>query len=318
MCMTRKTDKKKAVHRKFIAWLTAAAISVSAAAAASSVIVLAQETKMHREETTQEAETETEIGIETETEDAAVLITAVACDLTDFKEQVIACTEIAPGSEWEIEKEGQKPEAYGINEDMLKKIRLAEQEEVLLPYSYIDVKNEPSTAAFIIRLAESSLLYEQTLWSFCKSLGYTDAGAAAVLGNLAMESGLNPAARSANFDCEAGCGGAGLAGWMSRGRFRGLMALAEANRVPWQELSLQMSYLQYELENTRKKVGDEMKVQTDVDYATDYFCIYYEGCIGRSASPSTDGISVINGEWYQGLAKRKALARAYYEKYAEK
>lgn len=198
-------------------------------------------------------------------------------------------------------------------EDLLLQIRQAEAQEQERAAA-VDVGN--------VRIPEIQLSGSgnaengKVLWDYCKMLGFTDAGAAATLGNLAVESGLNPAATTANFDPDKGTGGGGLAGWMCRGRFKGLLELAAKRGVPWQDLSLQAEYLAYELEHTRAYVGDAMKAQTDVDYATDYFCVYFEGCVGHSPRPELDENSSINGNCYQMLAKRKAYAREYYRKYS--
>lgn len=322
MCMA----KWKHLEKNLVSMMATAAFILSAAAA-SSVIVLAQEAIVIPQEDIVE-DRETDAPEKAEEGEGQLPVTMVACSLEGFHEE--AAGEAVPVSIAEAGKESAaeaeetdvilQMDITGEANTALKKIQIAEQEEALMGNAagYINVGNEIQAAAPpVIQLSGDYASNEQALWDFCKALGFTDAGAAAVLGNLSMESGLNPASRSANFNYAKGTGGAGLAGWMSRGRFRGLMKFAVENNIPWQDLSLQMSYLQYELENTRKMVGEEMKVQMDVDYATDYFCVYFEGCIGRSGSPSIDGVSVINGKWYQGLSKRKALAKAYYRKYAK-
>lgn len=292
--------------KKLISALTAIAFTLSAAAGASSVIVLAEEVSAREEQVR-----------EPESEKRALLVESVAVDLAGFEEEIVEIT--LPEGDVEEEDTGSIACDSQEEENLLHEIRLAESSLCTTSVSYVDVGNvleyvyNPVLLPYIDTACTNN---ERALWDFFKSLGFTDAGAAASMANLSMESGLNPGAMSSNFDFQGQKGGAGLAGWMSSGRLRGLIAMAKAKQVPWQDLSLQMAYLQYELQNTRKQVGEEMKVQTNVDYATDYFCVYFEGCIGRSLSPSIDGISVINGKWYQGLAKRKALAQMYYERYA--
>lgn len=294
-------------NKKLMSVLTAMAFSLSAAAAASSVITLAEEVHV-----TDSSETN-EKTIPKEDQ----LVTSVTADLTDYTEESV---NIVLPEEEDIQKEDSAVTANAKDESALKEIRLAEKQSSATASSYVNVGNVQGTGltlpATLSYTSDSYQSNEQALWDFFKSLGFTDAGAAGAMGNLSMESGLNPGSKTANFDYENEKGGGGLAGWMCSGRFHGLVAMAEANGTSWNDLSIQMAYLQYELENTRKKVGDEMKVQTDVDYAADYYCVYFEGCIGRSSTPSIDGISVINGCWYQGLTKRKALARMYYERYA--
>lgn len=299
-------NKRTEVGKKLMSALAAIAFTLTAAAGASAVITVAEEVNIPEGQTTgQEGTT------------GAKLVETVTADVTGFTEETVDIV-LPDETATEYESEGKDTD----NTKALKalaKIRLAEAELTIPNATYVNVGNATGDVCSSVSFPYSNTQYantERTLWDFFKSLGFTDAGAAAAMGNLSMESGLNPGSKSENFDYLNQKGGAGLAGWMSAGRFRGLMSLAEANQASWQDLSIQMAYLQYELENTRKTVGEEMKTQTDVDYATDYFCVYFEGCIGRSASPSIDGISVINGEWYQGLAKRKALARMYFERYS--
>lgn len=307
--------EEKPMHtKKLIAALSAAAFTLSTAAGASSVITFAEEVK--QEKTTPE-ETEAPAPVET--------VTSVTADMEGFEEEVADTgvnTEIV--EEEKSEEEIQTVIFKGNRNAGAaeKRIRLAELSSLpVSPTTCIDVGNLGSTGEVTpltdfpyTQVSVSSS--EQALWDLFKSMGFTDAGAAGAMGNLAMESGLNPSSRSSNFDPAEGRGGGGLAGWMCAGRFRGLMTMAEANGESWQSLSIQMSYLKYELENTRKNVGQQMKTETDVDMAADYFCVYFEGCVGRSGSPQIDGISEVNGKWYQGLNKRKALARTYYERYA--
>lgn len=295
-------------NKKIMAALTAAAFTLSSAAGASSVIVLAEEVNIPEEQ-------ETDQTVQTD----AVRIESVTVDVTGFVEETADVILSEDETHDVIYGSGSTACGAESREELLDEIRQAERTVERTKLSHVDVGNRsvyvPGPALF----PYTDTAYsdnEQALWDFFKWMGFTDAGAAAALGNLSMESGLNPAAKTQNFDYALGRGGGGLAGWMSRGRLRGLMELAGKSQASWQDLSVQMAYLQYELEHTRKNVGDEMKVQTDVDYAADYFCVYFEGCIGHSASPAIDDVSVINGSWYQGLAKRKALARMYYDRYA--
>lgn len=302
--------------KKLIAILSAMATTLSVAAVSSTAITMAEETKDSRV-----------MGTETESE-IFNIAASITVD-TDGYEEETADTQIA------IESEKEKTPLNIKLEDTKKaekQIRLAEASLTKnIKQLKIDVGNTSSgNAERNIEIAEdktsvgtdfpfTAVSYssnEDALWDFCKSIGFTDAGAAAVLGNLSMESGLNPSSRTRNFDFKNGKGGGGLASWMCSGRFKNLAAFAEKKGASWQNLDVQMAFLQYEMDNTRRDVGAKMRTETDVDTATDYFCVNFEGCIGRSLSPHIDGISEINGKWYQGLSKRKSLARTYYARHA--
>ena len=296
--------------KKLIAILSAAAFTLTAAASASSVITLADEVK---------TKNETEAGRQ-DKEPAQETVSTITMDVEGYEEEE-ADTELPEETETEQETIQNKEDRTSRAEE--EKIRLAESRTVLASsVNHVDVGNRVGYDVSVTDypFTETAYAYadnEKVLWDLFKSLGFTDAGAAGAMGNLAMESGLKPSSRSKNFDYANGTGGGGLAGWMCAGRFKSLMSMAEKNGVSWQDLSVQMAFLQYELENTRKDVGQRMKTETDVDMAADYFCVHFEGCVGHTASTEIDGISLINGKWYQGLKKRKALARGFYEKYAE-
>ncbi len=297
------------MKKKLISVLTAMAVAMSAAAAASVFITLAEKGGGMQEAAA--AVGGREMSLQPGRRAAVRAGPAAA-------EEVIFVSDIKT-------EEARDAESGLILQDetehtaALAKIREAESRAssvgALGENNTVDVGNVNQWSGAVIPCSAKTPV-EDTLWYFFKSLGFTDAGAAAALGNLSMESGLNPAAKSPNFDYEKGLGGAGLAGWMSRGRLKGLMELAEKKGGSWQDLSLQLAWLEYELEHGRKRVAEEMRRIADPDYAADVFCVYFEGCIGRSASYAIDGISAVNGKWYQGLEKRKALARMYYRKYA--
>lgn len=295
--------------KRLTAVLSAVAFTLTAAASASSVITLAEETETG----------ETKITTQT-VEESQETVSSIAMDVEGYEEEETD-TELPEETETEQETIQNKEDRTSRAEE--EKIRLAESRTVLaLSVNHVDVGNRVGYDVSVtdFPFTETAYAYadnEKVLWDLFKSLGFTDAGAAGAMGNLAMESGLKPSSRSKNFDYANGTGGGGLAGWMCAGRFKSLMSMAEKNGVSWQDLSVQMAFLQYELENTRKDVGQRMKTETDVDMAADYFCVHFEGCVGHTASTEIDGISLINGKWYQGLKKRKALARGFYEKYAE-
>lgn len=165
---------------------------------------------------------------------------------------------------------------------------------------------------------------EDELWEFFKAMGCTDAGAAGAMGNLYAESRLIPSAKTENFSRTKKTGGGGLAGWMCRGRFADLYKLAEKRGKSWEDMSLQKEFLKQELDGTYQHVKDVITSADDPEYAADYFCVYYEGCIICKASEGSfalesgtkDGISMITGKKYQGLSFRREMARVFYERHA--
>lgn len=172
---------------------------------------------------------------------------------------------------------------------------------------------------------------EEELWEFFKSMGCTDAGAAGAVANLYAESRFIPSAKSKNFSRTKKTGGGGLAGWMCRGRFQDLYKLAETRGISWEDMSLQKEFIVQELSGTYQHVKDVLTAADDPEYAADYFCVYYEGCIvcnasegsiaggaseGTPESGTKDGISMITGKKYQGLSFRREMARVFYERHA--
>ena len=86
---------------------------------------------------------------------------------------------------------------------------------------------------------------ENIIWDFLKSNGYTDIQAAAVIGNLYQESGLNPSR------VEYGTGeGIGLVQW-SFGRKQQLKDFCSAKGVNWTDLNSQLEFLVKELNSSQ-------------------------------------------------------------------
>ncbi|MCM1284104.1 MAG: phage tail tip lysozyme [Roseburia sp.] len=305
-----KETKKRLLHMvksaasHIAVFLSAVAIVTSASAAASAFLALADEPEV--ECAGESTEIREEAAVTADIEEAALEIEKMSPPVTTASGRA--------GEEKETGKMEEKDRASGTENsqdggETENPQKTDEEEEVGIPEERDEPEEEPE------KRREKELSNEELLWDFFKSIGFTDAGAAAALGNLSVESGLDPASKSANFSYERGKGGGGLAGWMCHGRFRGLYQLAEEEEKDWTDMEIQMQYLQIELSGTRERVGNKMCKVTDIDYATDYFCVYFEGCVGRTAS-GNDAVSTINGRWYQGLKLRKARARKYYEDYA--
>ena len=150
---------------------------------------------------------------------------------------------------------------------------------------------------------------ETAVWKFLEAIGFNEIGRAAVMGNMKIESGFNP---NANHNDRY----YGLCQW-GGGRWNGnplnLSGFAASCGTPWNDFQTQLNYFNAECSTSFSNVYMQMKNATDIIYATDYFCCYYEICPGEIGNWAT---SIIDGKAYQCLADRRAYAQAYYQKYA--
>lgn len=170
-------------------------------------------------------------------------------------------------------------------------------------YGDLEAINESSTDAEKVRAAMSYFINEQ---------GYTPEAAAGIVGNLIVESGLDPAIVSssgyhglAQWNTSDGGGHwwdapDGIRNWLleqgyNEDSFAGqIRAICEAPR--------------------RGQMGDrweELKVMTNIEQAAELFCVYYEACPGGS-DPT---VWYLPGTNYQGLAARKQCAKNAYDIY---
>ncbi|MBQ9409361.1 MAG: hypothetical protein IJU28_08260, partial [Clostridia bacterium] len=106
-----------------------------------------------------------------------------------------------------------------------------------------------------------------------ETLCYNRAAACGILSNIQYESNFRPNA--------IGDSGAayGICQWNSRRQ--SLINYCERNGFEsWQDIYGQLGYLDYELENNKKKVGDYLKQVPDTPKgaydAGYYFCVYFE------------------------------------------
>lgn len=191
----------------------------------------------------------------------------------------------------------------GFNEDETKNIiDLHNSRYIILLY------NGSETVIGNIKLDMSEFKQnEDAVWHFLKEIGFSDIGAAAVMGNAKIESSFNPTANHNNHYF-------GLFQW-GGGRWNGNeISLSEFSKSgSWCDLETQLNFFNLECSKSYENVYNQMKTATDLVYATDYFCVWYEGCIGNSGNWA---YSVINNKAYQCLADRRAYAQAYYQKYA--
>lgn len=150
---------------------------------------------------------------------------------------------------------------------------------------------------------------EDAVWQFLKDIGFNDYGAAGTMGNMKIESAFNTAANHNNHYF-------GLCQW-GGGRWQGnplsLSSFAEMKGTDWTNLQTQLSYFDIECRTSYKKVYEQMRTATSVQYATDYFCTYYEICPGQIGNWA---YSMVNGQAYQCLADRRKYAEYYYKHYA--
>jgi len=158
---------------------------------------------------------------------------------------------------------------------------------------------------------------ELKIWNYMKEIGFSDAGAAAALGNMKAESGFNPSASNGSHF--------GICQW-GGGRWKGnkisLLDYSTRCGLMWNDLDVQLNFFRAEcifssdkgIETSFYKVYKEMQNATDVIYATDYFCCKYEICPGTLGNWA---YSVVDNKPYQGLADRRAYALAYYKKFGQ-
>lgn len=106
--------------------------------------------------------------------------------------------------------------------------------------------------------------------------GLTDVQAAGIVGNLLVESGVNPASTQ-----NGGGPGRGIAQWSVDGRWANLLKYASAQSQDPQQLSTQLAFISQELHGTPpagdySKALSDLKSQTDVAGATESFMNDYE------------------------------------------
>lgn len=100
--------------------------------------------------------------------------------------------------------------------------------------------------------------------------GLNDTQAAAIVGNLMQESGVNPSSK------QGGGPGTGIAQWSNPGRWNNLTKFASQNSLEPNDLSTQLQFMSAEL-HSKSPAGDytktlaNLKAQTTIEDATGYF-----------------------------------------------
>ena len=108
------------------------------------------------------------------------------------------------------------------------------------------------------------------IWNKLQGLGFGDIHTAAIMGNMAIESGFDPAINEIG-----GGGGFGLCQWDDR---KGNLAeyAQRAGKDP-SDLDIQLQFIKYELQGSESAAASEFFAETsNIDKATEIFCRKYE------------------------------------------
>lgn len=135
------------------------------------------------------------------------------------------------------------------------------------------------------------------IWNYFRTNGYSEAATAGIMGNLKVESGLDPSIKQ-----HGGGPGRGLAQWTVNGsRWNGLLEVANERGTTWDDLETQLVWIDKEI-NSGSWISDiaGFKKSTSVDSATEIFCNEYE----RPGVPHMD--------------TRKSYANNYYKQFKGK
>lgn len=145
------------------------------------------------------------------------------------------------------------------------------------------------------------------------SMGFTKQAAAGACGNLWQESGFNPKAGSGQY--------IGIVQW-GGSRSEGLRRYAESVGKEWNDLSAQIGYIEYELNQSylssmnkalQKYNGQtNIKSVTDVRTACDIWAAAMEGCVCSNDAHTEATCPKVNGKKYQELAKRRDYAEKIF------
>ena len=139
---------------------------------------------------------------------------------------------------------------------------------------------------------------EKEVYKFLRSLGYSDATTAGIMGNIKKESGMSTTIvneykkgkhhTASNIDeCTTTCYNTkddahGLCQWLGD-RKRALFDLAISKNIPWYDVSLQLEYMYSEIQTTVCKPSTILKnlgSADETEYATYIFADQFERCEG--------------------------------------
>lgn len=169
--------------------------------------------------------------------------------------------------------------------------------------NYSDGTGSAGTAGDITLKGNSNA---EMIWNFLKAEGFTDEGAAGVIGNLMQESNCDPGlaeeemggGRTFKLDGQTGYG---IVQWTSIDRQQGLLNKASAMGKPVSDLSVQLAYMKDEASSSYYNVWEPCKRSTNIEEATKLWHDKYE--------VSADY------ERFGGIQKRYDYAHSAYDSY---
>ena len=161
------------------------------------------------------------------------------------------------------------------------------------------------------------------IWNKLQGLGFGDIHTAAIMGNMAIESGFDPAISEIG-----GGGGFGLCQWDDR---KGNLAeyAQRAGKDP-SDLDIQLQFIKYELQGSESAAASEFFAETsNIDKATEIFCRKYErpnmayaNLEGRKQaareilqSKGTGKVTSITGGKSSGPTKKPGLLSPLFDMY---
>lgn len=161
------------------------------------------------------------------------------------------------------------------------------------------------------------------IWNKLQGLGFGDIHTAAIMGNMAIESGFDPAISEIG-----GGGGFGLCQWDDR---KGNLAeyAQRAGKDP-SDLDIQLQFIKYELQGSESAAASEFFAETsNIDKATEIFCRKYErpnmayaNLEGRKQaareilqSKGTGKVTSITGGKSSGSTKKPGLLSPLFDMY---
>lgn len=161
---------------------------------------------------------------------------------------------------------------------------------------------------------------QRKIWDYCKSKGMTDAGAAAVLGNIEAESAFIPnnvedrcfmsdaeytaAVDSGSYNVDVFCRdayGYGLCQWTYHTRKSLLYTMAQERGVSISDVDMQLALLMRELTESYKSVLDTLQISGEVRECTEVFMRRFENPADQSE---------------RAIANRTGMAMKWYDKFA--
>ena len=138
---------------------------------------------------------------------------------------------------------------------------------------------------------------EQIIWQFLKKQGFTDAGAAGMMGNLFAESALSPINLQSTYEKKLGysdsayttavdngtytnfikdSAGYGLAQWTFWSRKQNLLNYAKSKGVSIGDLNMQLEFLMQELNTGYKSLLNTLKITNSVLEASNGVLLQFE------------------------------------------